>query len=194
MGTNGVADDVPGSDSMRRIGRPTRLTPTLAAQLVAAVRETGWLRPAALRCGVNEATVREWVQQGNGEHQTRPATRKYAAFAADIARAQGEWEARQLAVLDAAAAKKAEAWGAAAWKLERFDRERYGRRERLDLSGMIALTEVRALLLGVVQLVERYVPPPGAPGSRDRQPGRPGRPDRHERHLGSERRAHERRG
>jgi hypothetical protein len=144
---------------MRRIGRPTRLTPALAAQLVEAVRETGWLRPAARVCGVNEATVREWVQRGNGEHPTRPATSKYAAFAANIARAQGEWEARQLAVLDAAAAKKPEAWGAAAWKLERFDREQYGRRDRLDLSGMIALTEVQGLLLGVVELVERYVPP-----------------------------------
>jgi hypothetical protein len=158
MGTNGVADNVPGSEVMRRIGRPTRLTPALAAQLVAAVRETGWLRPAALRCGVNEALVREWVQRGKGEHPTRPATRKYAAFAADIARARGDWEARQLAVLDAAAAKKPEAWGAAAWKLERFDREQYGRRDRLDLSGMVAVIEVRALLMGVFELVERYVP------------------------------------
>jgi transposase-like protein len=152
----------PGSDDARRRprpgGRPTRLTPALAAQLVAAVRETGWIRPAALRCGVHEAVVREWVQRGKGEHPTRGTTREYAAFAADIARAQGKWEAHQLAVLDAAAARKPESWGAAAWKLERFDREQYGRHDRVDVAGTLTVVEMRAFFVAVIELIERYVP------------------------------------
>lgn len=80
------------------------------------------------------------------------------AFAADVARAQGEWEARQLAVLDEAASRKPESWGAAAWKLERFDRETYGRRERIDRSGTITLEEAHGMLVAVVDLVQRYVP------------------------------------
>jgi len=63
----------------------------------------GWIRPAAARCGIPESVAREWIQRGKGEHPTRRSTREFAAFAADIARAQGEWEARQLAVLDAVA-------------------------------------------------------------------------------------------
>jgi len=61
--------------------------PLVGAQLVAAVRETGWIRPAAARCGIAESSVREWIQRGKGEHPTRGATREFAAFAADIARA-----------------------------------------------------------------------------------------------------------
>jgi hypothetical protein len=61
-------------------------------------------------------------------------------------------------VLDAAAAKKPESWGAAAWKLERFDRQQYGRRDHVDVSGTLTLVQLRALLVGIVKLVERYVP------------------------------------
>jgi len=152
----------PGDDNARRRprpgGRPTRLTPALAAQLVAAVRETGWIGPAAARCGIPENVAREWIQRGKGEHQTRGATREYAAFAGAIARAQGEWEAHELAVLDAAAAKKPECWGAAAWSLERFNREQYGRRDRVDVSGTLTVVEMRAFFVAVMQLMERYVP------------------------------------
>jgi hypothetical protein len=140
-----------------RVGRPTRWSPVLGAQLVEAVRETGWIRPAAARCGIPESVAREWIQRGKGEHPTRGATREYVAFAADIARAQGEWEAHQLAVLDEAASKKPESWGAAAWKLERFDREQYGRREQVDMSGSLTLVQLRALTVGIVELIDRYV-------------------------------------
>jgi hypothetical protein len=71
-------------------------------RVTSAVRETGWIRPAAARCGIPESVAREWIQRGKGEHPGRGATREYAAFAAGIARAS-EWEAPQLAVLDAAA-------------------------------------------------------------------------------------------
>src|SRR5262249_12056054 len=71
-------------------------------------------------------------------------------FADAIARAQGEWEAQQLARIDAAAEAKPECWTAAAWQLERFDRATYGRREQVGLSGMVTLAELRGLMLGVV--------------------------------------------
>ena len=142
----------------KRIGRPPRLTPLLAKHLVAAVRRMGWLSPAARACGVPENVVAEWVSRGRGTHPTRPATHAYAHFAQAIEKAQADWEASKLALIDTAARAKVECWTAAAWQLERHAPERYGRRDRVDVSGTVTLVEVRALLMAVVRLVERYVP------------------------------------
>jgi hypothetical protein len=158
MGTNGLSEQQPERPRPRPRGRPTRLTPMLADALVAAVRQTGFIKPAAERCGLPDAVVQEWVRRGTSAHPTRPGTRPYADFAARIARAQGEWQAHLLDVIATAAATKPDTWGAATWLLERFDRETYGRRERIDMSGMISLEEARGMLVAVVDLVQRYVP------------------------------------
>jgi class 3 adenylate cyclase len=55
-------------------GRPSRLTRTMHGQLVAAVRRTGFLSPAARLCGVSEAAVQEWVARGRGTHPRRSKT------------------------------------------------------------------------------------------------------------------------
>jgi hypothetical protein len=141
-----------------RIGRPPRLTPALQEKVVAAVRAVGWINPAARQCGIPEPVVREWIARGRGHH-ARPWTPEYAAFAAAIDAAQADWEASKLALIDNAARAKPEHWNAAAWQLERHAPERYGRRDQVDVSGTVTLVEVRALLMGVVRLVERYVPP-----------------------------------
>ena len=99
----------------RPAGRPTRLTPELQAQLVAAVRETGWLSPAARRCGVSETVVQEWIARGRGTHPRRLRTPAYARFADAIQKAQAEWEASKLTLIDTAARTKPECWTAAAW-------------------------------------------------------------------------------
>jgi hypothetical protein len=98
------------------------------------------------------------AQRVTGTHPTRPGTRPYAEFAARIARAQGEWQAHLLDVIATAAVRKPDTWGAATWLLERFDRETYGRRERIDMSGTITLEEAHGMLVAVVDLVQRYVP------------------------------------
>ena len=159
MATNGSSEEQPERPRPRPRGRPTRLTPLLADALVAAVRQTGFIKPAAERCGLPDAVVHEWVQRGTGTHPTRPGTRPYAEFAERVARAQGEWQAHLLDVIATAAAAKPDTWGAAAWMLERFDRATYGHRERIDLSRMISLEDAHGMLVAIVDLVERYVPP-----------------------------------
>src|SRR5262249_14060462 len=153
MTTNGLSEQQPERPRPRPRGRPTRLTPLLADALVAAVRQTGFITPAAERCGLPDAVVHEWVQRGTRTHPTRPGTRHYAELAARIARAQGEWQAHLLDVIATAAVTKPDTWGAAGWLLERFDRETYGRRERIDRSGTITLEEAHGMLVAVVDLV-----------------------------------------
>src|SRR5262245_8251960 len=88
MATNGSSEEQPERPRPRPRGRPTRLTPMLADALVAAVRQTGFIKPAAARCGLADAVVQEWVRRGTGAHPTRPGTRPYADFAARIALAR----------------------------------------------------------------------------------------------------------
>jgi hypothetical protein len=110
----------------------------VADALVAAVRQTGFIKPAAERCGLPDAVVHEWVQRGTGPHPARPGRGPMRNLRL-ASRAQGEWQAHLRDVIARAAAAKPDTWGAAAWMLERFDRATYGHREQIDLSGMISL-------------------------------------------------------
>jgi len=141
-----------------RIGRPTRLTPRLAKALVKLIAQTGRIEPAARRCGIPPSTVTDWIARGQGRHPTRAADHPFVEFAAAVEKALGKFECDQLAGIQAAAAAKPENWTARAWSLERWAPDRYGRRNRVDVAGMVTLVEVRALLEGVVNLIERYVP------------------------------------
>jgi hypothetical protein len=147
-----------GLDGTTRVGRPTRLTPRLAKALVKVIGQTGRIEPAARRCGVPHQTVNDWVERGQGRHPTRPATRPFAEFAAAVEKALGQYECEQLAGIQAAAAAKPENWTARAWQLERWDPARYGRRTAVEHSGTITVTEVRGLLVAIIDVLERYVP------------------------------------
>lgn len=72
--------------------------------------------------------------------------------------ARSQYECDQLAGIQVAGAAKPENWTARAWSLERWDPQRYGRRTAVDVSGTLTMVQLNALLVGVVKLVERYVP------------------------------------
>jgi transposase len=143
----------------RRIGRPTTLTPKLAKKLARLVREMGRVEPAARVCGIPPPTVQEWIARGENRHsQGRPPTRAYAAFAAAIEKALGEWEQDRLRNIRAAGKAKPELWAADGWQLERRWPDRYGRRTAVEHTGTITVMEVRGLLLAMSGVLERYVP------------------------------------
>jgi hypothetical protein len=144
----------------QRMGRPTRLTPRLAKALVKLIAQTGRIEPAARRCGVPHQTVCDWIARGEGRHREgRRACSPYVEFAAAVQKALGQYECDQLAGIQAAAAAKPENWTARAWQLERWAPDRYGRRDRLDVSGTMTVVEMRAFFVAVIELIERYVPP-----------------------------------
>jgi hypothetical protein len=142
----------------RRVGRPTRLTPRLAKALVKLIAQTGRIEPAARRCGIPPSTVTDWIARGRGQHMTRGPNRLNAEFAGSVEKALGQYECDQLAGIQTAAAAKPETWTARAWQLERWAPERYGRREQVNVSGTLTVVEMRALFVGMLQLMERYVP------------------------------------
>jgi hypothetical protein len=68
-------------------------------------------------------------------------------------------EQDRLRNIRAAGKAKPELWAADGWQLERRWPDRYGRRTAVDVSGTITFMEVRGLLLAMIGVLERYVPP-----------------------------------
>lgn len=76
--------------------RPTKLTPAIQQAIVTAVNGgVSYLRAAAL-AGIDETTVKDWVQRGEGRHPTRKALPIYVAFAAALTQAKAQDEARRV--------------------------------------------------------------------------------------------------
>lgn len=74
-------------------GRPTSLTPELAARILRRVRQGVGRQVAAVACGVSKNQVRNWEKRGlEGEEP-------YASFAADLHEAEALCEARWVAKL-----------------------------------------------------------------------------------------------
>lgn len=55
-----------------KIGRPTKLTPELQEQLVAAIKAGNSIAEAAQLVGVHEATIHRWRQQGEADDAEPP--------------------------------------------------------------------------------------------------------------------------
>jgi hypothetical protein len=108
---------------------------------------------------VPRSLVCEWVARGLGHDPNRPPTPLFAEFADSIEHARGTFEIERLRRITLAA-RAPKNWRANAWMLERWDPARYGRRRRIEMSGMVPIAEVRALLNAVLDAMERWVPEP----------------------------------
>jgi hypothetical protein len=142
----------------RRLGgRPTTLTAELSAQIVSLVGEVGALATAARCAGVPVRVAREWVARGLGNDPDRSCTPLFAAFAHGVEKARGDFVARRIRRIEQAAEDGT--WTADAWAVERIDPDTWGRKDRVDVSGTITVTQVRGLLNAMISVFERYVPP-----------------------------------
>jgi hypothetical protein len=117
----------------------------------------GALTTAASCVGVPVSVAREWLARGLGNDPDRPRTALYAAFADGIEKARGDFVARRIRRIERVA--EGGTWTADAWAVERIDPDTWGRKDRLDVSGTITVMEVRGLLLAMIGVLERYVPP-----------------------------------
>jgi hypothetical protein len=89
------------------------------------------LEDAALAAGICRRTLSRWRTRGR-----RAAKGKWARFWADVEKAEAQCLVRNLAIIQQAAGGKiVGTWQAAAWKLERLRPDRYGIRERHELTG-----------------------------------------------------------
>lgn len=124
-------------------GRPTKFTPERTERLIEAIRAGNYRITACQYAGISKHTLRNWIAIAQGPD----APPEYLDFLAALEKAEAEAEAYDLALIrNAARGEKDPAtgeytvkpqWQAAAWRLERKNPERWGRRDatKVELTG-----------------------------------------------------------
>jgi len=104
-----------------QIGRPSKLTPDVADQIVAMLRAGNYVGVACHAARVARRTFGDWLNRGLS---SRPEDAPYREFRERVEQARAEGEVRNVTAIAKAAV---ESWQAAAWLLERQYPERWGR-------------------------------------------------------------------
>ena len=123
-------------------GRPTKFTPERTERLLEAIRAGNYRITACQYAGIAKQTLRNWIAIAQGPD----APPEYIDFLAALEKAEADAEAYDLALIrNAARGEKDETgeytvkpqWQAAAWRLERKNPERWGRRDatKIELTG-----------------------------------------------------------
>lgn len=102
------------------------LTPDLQDRLVKMIQGGNYAEVAARACGISKTTFYEWLQRGGRGEQP------FASLAAAVEKAAGEAEVRDVLMVGRAAETQ---WQAAAWRLERKEPKRWGRKDGLEITG-----------------------------------------------------------
>jgi hypothetical protein len=84
-------------------GRKPKLTPEVHKGICDMVRLGVPPRLAAVKVNVSPKTLDEWIARGEKRHCSRASDWPYAAFAADLERAKGEFIARKVGQIEQAA-------------------------------------------------------------------------------------------
>lgn len=110
------------------MGRPSKLTPELHAEIVNLIRLGNFREAAAAAAGIGTTTFHRWMAKGR---EARSGI--YREFWAAVNTAEAQAEATAIGRIRQAA-QDPKHWTAAAWYLERKFPERWGRK-RLEISG-----------------------------------------------------------
>jgi transposase len=123
-------------------GRPTKLTPQVQARIVQAIVGGNDITVAAAYAGIGKATFYLWLERGRKEMtrleaspfaRPRASETPFVDFIDAIEKAQADAETRNVALIAKAAQEGT--WTAAAWWLERKYPERWGRKDRHEVTG-----------------------------------------------------------
>jgi hypothetical protein len=107
------------------MGRPTKLTPELQAEIIGYIRACSYIETAVLAAGVRKATFYNWLKWG--EEGKQPY--------ADFLDAAKEAQAKARVFASGKVLAGGRGWqGPATW-LERTDPERWRRREHVEVAG-----------------------------------------------------------
>jgi transposase-like protein len=117
--------DANGPALARKQGE-TMLTPDLQARIVALIQAGNYAEVAARASGIHKSTFYEWLTRGGRGEEP------FKALADAVEKAAAESEARDVMVIGKAAEKQ---WQAAAWRLERKDPKKWGRKDGLEITG-----------------------------------------------------------
>lgn len=125
-------------------GRPSKFNPEVANTIVLAIRAGNYMETAAAHAGVNKDTLHDWLRRGaRGE-------KPYIEFSDSVKKALADAEMTDVMLVGKAA--QAGAWQAAAWRLERRNRKRWGKHIKVELDKLnpdeLSDEELDAILSG----------------------------------------------
>lgn len=110
------------------MGRPTKLTPELQAEICELIRKGNFVETACEAVGVHKGTYYNWRNRGE-----RSAKGVYCDFFNAIKRAEADGEAAHVANI-AADNTNTKDWQRSAWWLERRYPQRWGKVDRVDVT------------------------------------------------------------
>lgn len=113
-----------------RRGAPTKLTPELHERIISLVRGGNYIETAAQACGITSGTLHDWLRRGGKNDPADGGI--YPNFSRAVEKAIGEAEARDVLTIGKAAEKQ---WQAAAWRLERKNFKKWGRKDYVEHAG-----------------------------------------------------------
>ena len=162
-----------GDDVMARgVGRPTKLTSEIQEELVKTIKAGNYIETASAYVGLAPFTVREWIRRGereanrlNTDKEARPIKSEtpYLEFSIAVRQAQAEAEIRDVVIIGNAAR---ESWQAAAWRLERKFPDRWGRKDKHELSGPgggpVQVEEIKERLMQKFNSLNLVIPSSGS--------------------------------
>lgn len=117
----------PNSKVKSKGGRPPLLNESLMKEIVDSIRVGNYIEIAAYKAGIDRVTLHKWLKRGRCDKDGI-----YRELVINIDKAMAESEIRDVSLI-AIAAK--EDWKASAWRLERRFHERWGRKDRMEVSG-----------------------------------------------------------
>jgi hypothetical protein len=129
-------------EKSKRGGRPTKLTPSVQAEICEAIEAGNYIEPSAIRAGVAKETLYNWLRRAGREieksssdkrYRIPAKERKYIEFLHAVKEAEAQAEATDLETIRRAASLGQ--WQAAAWRLERKHYDRWGRKQAIEHSG-----------------------------------------------------------
>jgi transposase-like protein len=124
----------------KRTGRRTILDEAKQKLIVDALTAGNYIETAAKIAGVAPASIYSWLDKGRtasdliqAGHDIDENDRIYMEFAEAVEKARAQAEARNLLLIQQAA--QSGTWQAAAWYLERSFPKRWGRKDKLEMTG-----------------------------------------------------------
>ena len=123
------------ADELKKTGRPHQCTPELIQKVQALIRNGNYIETACGVVGISKVTMHNWFKRGNA------GEKPFVDFLNAVNKASFEAEALDLAIISQAAAGndaagRAPQWTAAAWKLERRNNVRWGRKFEASIQGV----------------------------------------------------------
>jgi transposase-like protein len=128
------------------MGRPPILTEELSKKIISFIKAGNYMDTAARAAGVSKAILYVWLKEANNEMKRRErgkhdkSKQVFVDFLDGIKSAQAEAEVRDILVISKASEKY---WQAAAWKRERQNPARWGKKDAVTITAKGASDEQR---------------------------------------------------